>query len=336
MSACERGGKWQHALEVLRAMRGAAVAADVRSCSTAASACAKGGDWQRSLALVEEASEQGLAPDLHLLSALMAACQRGRQWQKGLAVLEDVTRARLRLDGVSCDIVLTLCERGGRWERGLALLEDAQRSGVAPSTAGLCALVRACSTVEGRLLREGAPGQHRDRLLAEVRDQATRLLQEREGEGEEQGTAVPAKAGADPGAAASWGVYVVLAMDTLHRHGRLGGPLEAAFRERVYEPMLLGLLGLCRGARPRELPRLALQFGLGTFFTVEALAALGMAAGAEPWVAAAQSACGEALWRSLQRSGAAGEQGGAAREPSVPEEPVGRDLVVWVSHLVRR
>ena len=53
MSACEKGGQWQHALLLLKDMGCAHVAADVISFSAAMSACEKGGQWQHALLLLK-------------------------------------------------------------------------------------------------------------------------------------------------------------------------------------------------------------------------------------------------------------------------------------------
>ena len=50
ISACEQGGEWQRARQLLGAMGQASVETDTISYNAAISACEKGGEWQRALA----------------------------------------------------------------------------------------------------------------------------------------------------------------------------------------------------------------------------------------------------------------------------------------------
>merc|ERR1711920_7364 len=110
--------------------------------------------------------------------------------------------------------------------------------------------------------------------------------------------------------AASKGVNVVLALDALHRRAQLDGALESAFRETVYEPVLASLRSLL-GSSPSpesdgygpQLHPLAVRYGLGTYFTTEALGALGMAEAMATWEAQALETTSLALLRGVAMKG---------------------------------
>ncbi len=56
-----------------------ALTPNVISYSAATSACEKGGQWQRALELLEGMSRRALRPDVISYSAAMSACEKGGQ-----------------------------------------------------------------------------------------------------------------------------------------------------------------------------------------------------------------------------------------------------------------
>ena len=61
----------------------------MKSYSAAISACEKGGQWQRALALLKAMCEGRVWPDTPGYNAAVSACEKGKQWELGLHLLEE-------------------------------------------------------------------------------------------------------------------------------------------------------------------------------------------------------------------------------------------------------
>jgi pentatricopeptide repeat protein len=64
IDACSRGGQWQIAVELLRAMPQQGIKADVKCYSAAIDACSDSGQWQQAVDLLREMQQQLLVPDI--------------------------------------------------------------------------------------------------------------------------------------------------------------------------------------------------------------------------------------------------------------------------------
>jgi len=73
ISACEKGGEWERALELLGGMEAAGVAPNTVTYNAAISACEKGGKWERALELLDGMEAAGVAPDTVTYSAAIEA-----------------------------------------------------------------------------------------------------------------------------------------------------------------------------------------------------------------------------------------------------------------------
>ena len=61
ISACEKGGQWEPALQLLEEMKSSGIEPDVISYSAAISACEKGGRRERVLELLDEINAESLS-----------------------------------------------------------------------------------------------------------------------------------------------------------------------------------------------------------------------------------------------------------------------------------
>ena len=64
----------------VKVMQDTGVTRDVISFSAAISACEKGGRWEQALSLLKEMLDAGVALDVISFSAAMSACEKGGQW----------------------------------------------------------------------------------------------------------------------------------------------------------------------------------------------------------------------------------------------------------------
>ncbi|CAK0841582.1 unnamed protein product [Prorocentrum cordatum] len=160
VSACRKGGQWQHALSVFSEMLEAklepdsllqrwdqrvrerrAVAAGAGTAEGDAGgeagarrhlACEKGGQWQPALALLSEIWEAKL-PDVISYNAGISACEKGEQWELALALLSEMREAKLEPDVISYSAGISACEKGGKWQAALALLSEMREAKLEPN-----------------------------------------------------------------------------------------------------------------------------------------------------------------------------------------------------------
>ena len=86
ITACEKGGQWEHALRLLEEMGGRGVERNTITYNAAISACAKGGQWEHALWLLEEMGTRGVERDTITYSAAISACEQGGQFMQAVLV----------------------------------------------------------------------------------------------------------------------------------------------------------------------------------------------------------------------------------------------------------
>ncbi|CAJ1427927.1 unnamed protein product, partial [Effrenium voratum] len=139
ISACQKSSEWQQALAVFSAMT-SSLAPDVFACSGAISACEPDGQWKQGLALLSSMGHWHIIPNIVCLSAAISACGRGEAWQAAMALWRDLPRRFLRPDAVCFNSAISACEKSGRWREALDLLSRHPR----PSSVSFNAAVSAC------------------------------------------------------------------------------------------------------------------------------------------------------------------------------------------------
>ena len=84
MSACEKGGQWELALQLLRAD------SDVIGRNAAISACGAAGQWRMALQLLSNTKANGIS-----FSAAISACEKAWQWQVACSLLHHMGKLEL-------------------------------------------------------------------------------------------------------------------------------------------------------------------------------------------------------------------------------------------------
>ena len=86
---------------------------DVVSYSTAISACEKGKRWQEALQLLlemlQEMLHRSLTPNVVSHSAAISACEKGKHWEEALCLLREVPHRSLTPDVISSSAAIEGC-----------------------------------------------------------------------------------------------------------------------------------------------------------------------------------------------------------------------------------
>ncbi|CAE8614882.1 unnamed protein product, partial [Polarella glacialis] len=88
-------------VQVLIVMQASRVEVNVYHFSAAISACEKGGQWQQALNLLSLMPEASVAPNEITYNATMSACEKGGQWQLALSLLSLMPEARVVPDKIT-------------------------------------------------------------------------------------------------------------------------------------------------------------------------------------------------------------------------------------------
>jgi pentatricopeptide repeat protein len=122
ISACEKGGQWQQALNLLSLMPEAKVVPNEITYNAAISACEKGGQWQLALNLLSLMPEAKAVPNKITYSAAISACEKGGQWQLALNLLSLMPDAKVVPNEITYNAAISASAKGGLWEFALVLL----------------------------------------------------------------------------------------------------------------------------------------------------------------------------------------------------------------------
>ncbi|CAE8732455.1 unnamed protein product, partial [Polarella glacialis] len=148
VSACERGHRWQWALDLLQEALHVSVALNVVIFSSAMgacekvaayaavgmSACRKSFHWRGALGLLLDAAKLRIEPDETTLGAAVCACEASVQWAAALQLLLQAQLGGARSSSVSANAALGACQQGLQWVRAL-LRQTSQPSTWPPARA---------------------------------------------------------------------------------------------------------------------------------------------------------------------------------------------------------
>eukprot|EP00913_Durusdinium_trenchii_P025930 g24331.t1 len=144
ISACEKGGQLQHALALFEAMPIATVQPDVFSFSAVISAYEKGGQWEAALTFFQSMPDVNVWPNLFCYSAAISACESGSQWQQALEFFQTMPQAHVQPNVVTFSAAISACEKGNRWPQALKLFESMSIAKVQRNVVTYNAAISAC------------------------------------------------------------------------------------------------------------------------------------------------------------------------------------------------
>lgn len=99
---------------LLDAMGTMTVGRNLFSYSAGISALEKGGQWQRALELFEFIPDANTSPKVIIYNAAITACEKGGQWQRALELFAFIPNANLSPNVVSFNAAITACETDGQ------------------------------------------------------------------------------------------------------------------------------------------------------------------------------------------------------------------------------
>ncbi|CAE8655061.1 unnamed protein product [Polarella glacialis] len=140
LSACEAGGQWQQAIELLELRLTKGLAQDAVGLTAAYGACQQGKKWQQAAELWRR--DCGSRPDMALFGSALAACERSQRWAQSLNLLVALEQRGLQADTAAFSSAVGACRGAGPgWRLPLNLLDNAQRQGLSLDAAMYTALL---------------------------------------------------------------------------------------------------------------------------------------------------------------------------------------------------
>jgi pentatricopeptide repeat protein len=133
ISACEKSGQWEKALELLREMDNRIIKPKVISYCAAISACEKGCQWEKALELLREMDKRGIKPDVISYNAAISACQKGGQWEKALGLLREMGNRNITPNAISYSAAIKACFDCTEYAEGLRVVRTALEHDIYPN-----------------------------------------------------------------------------------------------------------------------------------------------------------------------------------------------------------
>jgi pentatricopeptide repeat domain-containing protein 1 len=130
ISACEKGGEWEKALQLMRVMVQNKHKLDTITLNAAISACEKSGQWETALGLLESMPGLGIAPNVITISATISACGKGGQWEKALYLFESMPEHSLEPDAIAVRSTVEALDAADQFDRAAHIMEEGRSRGL--------------------------------------------------------------------------------------------------------------------------------------------------------------------------------------------------------------
>eukprot|EP00913_Durusdinium_trenchii_P026338 g24714.t1 len=145
ISACQKGWKWQQALNLFLSMPTAAVELDTICYSATMSACEKGKQWQKAMMLLDEMKRSKILPDVISYNACISALEKGKQWRQAVLLFEEMTESTHKRLGVDTfTAIIGACGKGNQWQQALLIFEEMPKANVQRDVISYNAIILAC------------------------------------------------------------------------------------------------------------------------------------------------------------------------------------------------
>ncbi len=143
ISACEKGGKTEEALEIFNKMPDAGIPPNKITYSAVISACKKGGKAEEALEIFNKMLDAGIKPSVITYSAVISACEKGGKAEEALEIFK-ATPVGITPDVIIYNAVISACEKGGKAEEALEIFNKMPDAGITPNVITYSAIISAC------------------------------------------------------------------------------------------------------------------------------------------------------------------------------------------------
>ncbi len=92
------------------------------SYNAAISACEKGGQWEQAMQLLQQMVKQGITPNVISYNAAISACEKVGQCEHAIKLFGDMEKEGIKRDVITYNVAISACEKG-RWETGELLMK---------------------------------------------------------------------------------------------------------------------------------------------------------------------------------------------------------------------
>ncbi|CAE8734144.1 unnamed protein product [Polarella glacialis] len=195
ISACESGGQWMLAVDLLGQMAGLGISCTTVTLGAAISACETSGQWQPALRLFAEldsrcSSARGGEGGLGLLERSVIACNSaisscavGAQWLTAVQLLVGMALVRIGADTLAFTAAIRACEQRHQWQAALQLFTEMACREVERDVVTFASSMRACEKAGRCLNRFQTLGHLSLRHLRTLRGSCDNINNKRRAEG---------------------------------------------------------------------------------------------------------------------------------------------------------
>ena len=116
-------------------MKNNGIEPDVISYSATISACEKGGQWEKALQLFQEMRTNGIEPNVISYGATISACEKGGQWDKAMHIFKDMKTHGIEPNIINYSAIIGACFNSRKYEEAFKQLQEGQSNGRFPKFA---------------------------------------------------------------------------------------------------------------------------------------------------------------------------------------------------------
>eukprot|EP00928_Gymnodinium_smaydae_P028350 TRINITY_DN21633_c0_g2_i1.p1 TRINITY_DN21633_c0_g2~~TRINITY_DN21633_c0_g2_i1.p1 ORF type:complete len:926 (+),score=160.55 TRINITY_DN21633_c0_g2_i1:63-2780(+) len=147
ISACDRVGLWEKALDILYQMRDLKLERVATTFNASISACGRASAWEAALELWSEARSNA-SFDWLTAGLIVRACERAGRWTEALALFDALRLENAELGSSAFDAAISACALGRRWSQALVLLRHMVDKGIPLTRGTKNSVLRACEGQE--------------------------------------------------------------------------------------------------------------------------------------------------------------------------------------------